>query len=806
MFVIQTSRGLYTVFGYDIYNDAAQQILGTGYRVGIERTRVSELLVMQNPILYLFPFAFNIQAYVDRAKVLLNAIEEGLKNNPGVDTIWEYIEALVMDRSLDTQGFLQEKVYMLTSTLTRDLNKAEDILRINRRVIVDYELLDLLTTTLNNVASKSLPAFLTDIGGLHISDGITNTVTQLDLESQIERFMSGVQGRFAGIRGLGLLKHALTLLKGIIGSEEVAADILHEQYGHIYNITTQTDKHTAEINIKQKATTDVKTQTNSGYVVNQETQNNEDIGALERLATLIYAKRIELPRRWADTQRQATHNITLTFSANNIFEYVTDILSPILLLQCMSAPTQSSNWLLPFLIGSPPGVMAVIPGKTFVPFGLIETFQYTLDPIHNTNTGHSLNATVQLSITNLLGAFVTPRTPHEDKKPSTPDIFNTALSAIIGSLIQDPIKVALYNKAQWISKPDESKYSSGEHLLYGDNLYYRSDKRTLAQQDTLPDTQAGQNNIAQASDQQKLVAVSPPNTPLDYAIKITAPIDQDKIRISDNCYVTVGQIRTAIYDTLKEFRDSVLTQIYQEIEPIIGAENATQFINQTIATQLDSQLNIIAHELYLTYRAKVDTLYPENLDNLSNTPLSDAVKEAIQSGAISFDELRNVLIAISRHESGMYKYDIGLVDKDDRGYMQVNLRYHGDKIQAWTNVDPDLALRSDRTLGAEIGYRIYLQNLDLHLRAYNVDPAAYDIGMLALPYHRPAERNYAHPYAIAIRRMVSTEPTISISATYQTEVDGEPRTVEINKTFTASELTSKLLPAVHERLLKQCQA
>jgi len=759
MFFVHTSKGAYVVYGFDVYNDAAARAFGLDYRVGIERTRVSELLILQNPILYLLPFAFEYRDYVQRISELLRAMSQAISGKSDETTlrttIWEFLDALIFrNTSHRSQEIIGEKLRLFIKTIKRDISRARELFNIEQHIIIRYDIIDLLESIFSKFENY-FPAFLLDVNNLQITDGVTNSVTVLQLERQIEERIREAVTRIQTLRFAAQLP---AILRAALGSAAENPEVIKEiqnvmGLSNEQEITQEVGKKRIVLHAQQRVETEAEAGINvkqsQASVTNVETHNTQQEatdGLLDRILELVFAKRIDLPRRWDDVQRTQTYQVSITLSANNILEYVTDVLAPILILQALASPTQATTSALPFFITSPLGLVVMIPGKLFAPFTLIESFSYTLDPIQSANTGHSLQATVQLSFANLLGAFVAPRTVYEtvssERDKVTHNIFNTAISAILGSVLADPVKVAVYRNNKWISNTDETKYSSEERLLYGDSLYYNTPKKSTASV-PVTDTRATTTSTTTIA-----------TLPRAETTILPAKLDSDKIKLSANCEITIGQLRQTVQDVVDAYIDYKVKVFSEKLEQQ-GITGPTKY---ELVAEYDRLLRNkvrkpLIHETYLRTRTYIDT------NIIPHTPTFIGAKDTAFYNILGNigDNLEDAVIRLSRHESGYYRYDIGQVDKYDRGYMQVNLRYHGSYVKQITDVDPDIALRSDATLGAEVGYRVYMKNLYAHYKAYNANLDAYDVGRLALVHHRPAERNPNHIYAQKIREVGSVE-------------------------------------------------
>jgi len=824
MYVVNTDKGLYSAVGFDVFNDLASQVFGLGYRIGIERSRISALLIQQNPLLYIYPYAIDYRSYIQRVQNLVDAIAKSIKEGKGgnvAGTIWGHYEALVFKQSAGHyREFLQEKLELVAKALKRDLNLARQVYKIDPYIAVRYDLLDKLEQVLLGYA-KAYPSFLIDVSGLQVSDGIANTHTVLTMERQIEEATIGRIVNYgtklrAGILTLGIL----TAIGQRLG---IPVDIVHKIADA--EAITDTDIETQESKIKIKAKQKAHAESTAGQAnISTQDQHVEQqdkhslMEGLDKLLDIFFAKRIELPRRWDDVQRNTSVQVTLTFSANNLLEYITDVLAPIIILQSLAAPAQNPDAILPFLIQTPPGLLVVIPGKVFVPYAIVESFAYTLDPINSANTGHSLSATVSITFANLTGSFVTPATSFEKlgQGSGSFDVFNTVMSAIIGSVFEDPVKKAVYYNNKWISETDETKYSADEKMLYGDSLYMHSKevKRQYAERQAPIRIEkpkiAEKKQPKQETQQPKQQQVAKKPSAQKYTFELTASyghgalsaistlFDGQKIPTRPNCEQSLETVRKQFLKTFGQNVEyaafnaykSYLKQKYPDLPDDVITHIARYF-----TTQYSRYLRSLASSpatRHILEGAELESYLDLRTQLLANGAYKELYRHvsadcAQKIARIPPDKLANVLKAIARHESGFYRYKIGRVDKEDTGFMQVNFKHHGqyaaDKVIGYDIQKTKNVILTDPTADAELGFRVYLRNLCAHLKTHNTDPSTYDIGQLALPYHRPAENNSNHPYAQATRQTATKKlylpSTDGRPLRYVTKVNGKPVVIEV---------------------------
>jgi len=563
MYLVGTAQRKYTVYGYDVFNSlAAVELFGVDYRVGLERERASALLIMQSPTLYIIPFGLNFRAYITRLANLVTAFVESFtgpdsasasqngasstQNIPA--TIWDLIKGYMhradpQTQTGDPRRLIQEKVQLYTQALENNLMQINDQFLVNRFARFDKSWFDMLKVALNGL-SKHFPVFLLESSELIVRDGIMNTLAETALERALDQLPEIIGQQFLNLLsyvGLGkvasrltgrgatittLLAQALNMFFGgsSTGKESNQNTAIYQEGGTriIVNVNQETQTVIgSEVNVQQ-----------SNIQSNQnDTQQSGWESVLASLAQLMVAKRVDMPRRWDDVQRTLQIQVTITLSANNLFEYITNVMAPILYLQMLASPTQEAGGIGRIFMETPPGVTVLIPGKVLIPFAIIDSFQYQLDPINQANTGHSLNATVTISFTDLVGAFVAPRSSIEGAEITGSTLFNPVTSAIIGSLYRDPVKEVLYRANDWISKTDETKYDPVKRLLFGDNLFYSN----KGQQSTQTAPQTEREKMLQIYSKPDI-----PNIPPEQRLTVKTDIPSRLTRMRD--IISKGQI------------------------------------------------------------------------------------------------------------------------------------------------------------------------------------------------------------------------------------------------------------------------
>ncbi len=146
-------------------------------------------------------------------------------------------------------------------------------------------------------------------------------------------------------------------------------------------------------------------------------------------------------------------------------------------------------------------------------------------------------------------------------------------------------------------------------------------------------------------------------------------------------------------------------------------------------------------------------------DVCSNNPQTCIVLKDKQIYRYLKKNFKPALLAIAYQES-KFKYKYGKIDRNDRGYFQINIRHWSPrKIKKYFNIDTTIWSITHRPKqSAEIALRIWLYNVSIYILQHRRFPK--NITEYISLYHSPARisRNYSRKVRKVVFRYINLFP------------------------------------------------